>query len=186
LQFPSNTGAVKPFILPRLLSWTQLPSPEHKFFSGTALYSKQVEIPASILSTNQRYYLDLGRVEVIGEARWNGTVLPLQWRRPFLADITGVIRAGTNRIDVRVVNLWPNRLIGDEQFPDDCEWRDSVPGQTGTPLVRWPDWLTQNKPRPTSRVAFTTWKFYSKDSPLLPSGLLGPVLLRTAREVPLN
>lgn len=29
-------------------------------------------------------------------------------------------------------------------------------------------------------VAFTTWKWYSKDDPLLESGLLGPVRLRSA------
>jgi len=80
---------------------------------------------------------------------------------------------------VEVTNLWPNRLIGDEQLPPDCEWN-------GPAIKAWPDWLLQGKPRPnTGRIAFTTWRHYTADSPLLPSGLLGPVAVRVGKVVPL-
>jgi hypothetical protein len=73
-------------------------------------------------------------------------------------------------LEIRVANLWPNRLIGDEQQPPDAEY---APGGN---LSRWPEWLLKGEPRPSAgRLTFSTWKHYGKDSPLLPSGLLGPV-----------
>jgi hypothetical protein len=85
-------------------------------------------------------------------------------------DITSAVKPTGNRLEIRVANLWPNRLIGDEREPADAEYA------RGGNLVRWPDWLLEGKPRPSSgRLTFSTWKHYDKDSPLLPSGLLGPV-----------
>jgi hypothetical protein len=79
-----------------------------------------------------------------------------------------------------VVNLWPNRLIGDASLPEDCEWEDAFGGKR---LVRWPPWLLEGKPSPTGRLTFATWKVWDADAPLLPSGLLGPVTLRAARRI---
>ncbi len=96
--------------------------------------------------------------------------------RPWRTDITRAVRKGANVLEIVVANLWPNRLIGDEQRPPDAEY-----GRDGN-LARWPGWLTQGKPRPTSgRLTFTTWKHFDKGSPLLPSGLLGPVTIRAER-----
>jgi hypothetical protein len=74
------------------------------------------------------------------------------------------LRKGDNELDIEVVNRWPNRLIGDERMPDD-----------GIKDGKWPEWLTKGLPRTSGRYTFTTYRHYSKDSPLLPSGLLGPV-----------
>jgi len=70
-------------------------------------------------------------------------------------------------------------MIGDAALPDDMDWQ---PAAKGNQLpARWPDWLLQGKPRPSGRIAFCTRKDVStKDSPLLPSGLLGPVRSRPA------
>jgi hypothetical protein len=68
-------------------------------------------------------------------------------------------------------------MIGDEQLPDDSERNPD-----GT-LKRWPDWLNTDKPSPSGRFTFTTWRLWKKDSPLQPSGLLGPVVIRSAKSV---
>jgi hypothetical protein len=119
-------------------------------------------------------------VQVIAEVRLNGKDLGILWKAPFRVDVTDAAKAGDNELEVRVTNLWPNRLIGDEQYPDDCEWN-------GITLKRWPDWMVKGVTRPVpERVAFTTWKHWHKDSPLQPSGLIGPVVLRTLTQTPVK
>jgi hypothetical protein len=99
--------------------------------------------------------------------------LGVLWKPPFLVNITAAAKPGVNHLVVKVTNLWPNRLIGDEHLPADCEW-------DGDQLKAWPQWLLDGQPSPTGRLTFTTWHHWKKDSPLLISGLLGPVTLRTA------
>jgi hypothetical protein len=90
--------------------------------------------------------------------------------------ITAAANPKNNRLEIAVANLWPNRLIGDEQLPPDAEF------DAGGRLLRWPEWLLKGEPRPVAgRYAFATWRHFSKDSPFLPSGLIGPVTLRTQR-----
>jgi len=79
------------------------------------------------------------------------------------------VKSRGNRLEVEVANLWPNRLIGDEELPDD-----------GIQQSCWPDWLLNGTPRPSGRLTFTTNRFYKKGDPLLPSGWLGPVSLVSA------
>ncbi len=90
--------------------------------------------------------------------------------------MTGALQPGPNKLEVKVTNLWANRLIGDERYPDDC----TADGKWLTgPLPAWPEWFRKGQPRPEPRrLTFTTWKYYTRDTPLLPSGLLGPVTLR--------
>ena len=89
------------------------------------------------------------------------------------------VRPGRNELEVRVTNLWVNRLIGDEQLPDDRRWGPAS-GLGGQPLAEWPKWLLEGKPSPSGRYTFTTWRHWTKDSPLVESGLLGPVTLQAA------
>ena len=81
----------------------------------------------------------------------NGRPVGVAWKAPFRVDVTDAVTPGANRVEVRVSNLWPNRLIGDKQ------------------------------PGATRKYAFAVLDNFRADSPLLPSGLLGPVqLLRSA------
>ena len=107
----------------------------------------------------------------------NGQSLGTLWKPPFRVDATAALKPGANSLEVKVVNLWINRMIGDEQLPEDS---DRNPDGT---LKKWPAWLEQGKPSPTGRFTFTTWRLYKKGDPLVESGLLGPVLLRPAEAV---
>ena len=179
---PAGRGAPETAVFDRLASWTTRPEPGIKYFSGTATYEKQWELPANLPGPSRRLLLDLGEVKNLAEVKLNGQDLGILWKPPFCVDATNALKPGTNRLEVRVTNLWPNRLIGDEQLPDDCQWGPPS-GRGGNMLKEWPRWLVEGKPRTSGRLTFSTWKHWFKDSELLPSGLLGPVQVRCVEEV---
>jgi hypothetical protein len=161
----------------RLISWPEHPDEGVKYFSGTAVYSCNFKVD----DVSHRLMLDLGRVEVIAKVTINGQPLEVLWKPPFVYDISGKVHAGENSLKVEITNLWPNRLIGDENYPDDCTPNQSwLQGR----LLAIPEWLKLGKPRPEPRrLTFTTYKHWKKGDPLLPSGLLGPVTLQAFDEV---
>ncbi len=179
LSFPPNWGAPPAVALDKLISWTDHTNDGVRYFSGTATYAKEIQIPAERLIAGRELWLDLGAVKNFAEVSLNGQDLGVLWKPPFRVNVTAAAKPGLNRLVVKVTNLWPNRLIGDEQLPPDCEWN-------GMELKAWPQWLLDGKPSPTGRLTFTTWHHWTKDSRLLESGLLGPVTLRTAEVIPAN
>jgi len=86
-------------------------------------------------------------VKSIADVRVNGRSVGYAWRPPFRVDVTDAVTTGMNNVEIRVSNLWPNRLIGDKQ------------------------------PGVARKYAFAIFDPFRADSPLLPSGLLGPVRL---------
>jgi hypothetical protein len=97
-----------------------------------------------------RNRLDLGTVEVMAQVILNGRDLGILWRPPYRVDVTDALKPGSNTLEIRVANLWPNRMIGDAALPE------------------------------TQRLTWSSWQPFSKDMPLLKSGLLGPVKLESA------
>jgi alpha-L-rhamnosidase len=175
LSFQPNRGAPNDVRFEKLMSWTDHADPGIRYFSGTASYLVRFDLPKDYQQDHSETWLDLGAVSVIAEVRLNGKNLGVLWHSPFRVDASKALQPGANSLEIDVSNLWVNRLIGDEQHPDDCEW-------TGKALTRWPDWLDKGTPRPaTNRFTFTTWKHWTASDPLLPSGLLGPVTLHPAR-----
>jgi hypothetical protein len=181
VRFQEGRGAPEELQFDNLLSWEKHPDPGIRYFSGTAGYSIHFDVPESFTKEDQEVWLDLGDVEVIADVRLNGKDLGTLWTRPYRTELGDALQTGSNTLEVEVTNLWVNRLIGDEQFPDDCEWGE------GKYLTHWPEWFLKGEQRPEpSRISFTTWKHWSKDDSLVPSGLLGPVSLRCARIIPLK
>ena len=165
----------------KLASWSESNDEYIKYFSGTATYSKKFEIPMGFLGPNRRVILDLGRVEVVAELKVNGQGLGTLWTHTKTVDVTDYLKPGKdNELEIRVTNLWPNRLIGDEFLPPNG---DRNPNGT---LKQWPDWLLSGKPDPSGRETFSMWNLWSKDDALLPSGLIGPVKLIPVWTVPLE
>jgi hypothetical protein len=189
LSFPPNWGAPPSVVLDRLISWPEHAESGVKYFSGTATYEKDLQIPADALVKGGLLWLDLGVVKNLAKVKVNGVDLGVLWKRPFRVDIAPASRAGSNRLEIQITNQWPNRLIGDEQLPEDIGWWGTFDKRSGQGVdwtKDWPQWLKEGKPSPTGRVTFTTWRHYTKDSPLLPSGLLGPVTLQPAESLPIK
>ena len=177
LTFPPGWDAPEHVRYEELRSWTESEDFGIKYFSGTVRYENQLIVPRERLAEGLRLVLDLGDVRELCRVHINGKQVATQWKSPFRLDITSMVKAGKNSLVVEVTNLWTNRLIGDEQFPDDMGWN-------GAQLKAWPDWFVNHAPRPEPRrKTFTTWRHNFKDTPLLPSGLIGPVLLRSVRVV---
>jgi hypothetical protein len=171
VQFQTGRGAPPQAEFAALADWSKHTDSGIRYFSGTATYITEFDWAPS--SGTQHHKLDLGAVQVMAEVRLNGKDLGILWKPPYAVDASKALKPGSNKLEVKVTNLWPNRLIGDEQFPEDCTADGSW--KTG-PIPAWPEWFLKGQPRPEPRrLTFTTWKYYTKDSPLLPSGLLGPV-----------
>jgi hypothetical protein len=146
-----------------LYDWTASKVDGIRYYSGEAHYRKTFDLT---VHQHGRVYLDLGKVKDMARVRLNGKDLGVLWTAPWQVDITDIVRTHGNQLDITIANRWPNRLIGDERLPDD-----------GIKDGKWPDWLLKGQPRTSGRFTFTTYKHYTKDSPLLPSGLLGPVTI---------
>ena len=156
---------------PALVSWTERPERDIRYFSGSATYAKSVACPAP--GEGERILLDLGGVKNFADVTVNGRALPTLWKPPFRVDVTDAAKTGRLDVRVKVTNLWPNRLIGDDALPVDCAWEGE--GRVG--LKEIPAWVNEGKPSPLGRLTFTTWRHWLKDDPPLVSGLLGPVRL---------
>jgi hypothetical protein len=134
----------------RLTSWSDNSNAGVKYYSGTATYTKSIEIPADAIGPDARLWLDLGDVKDVASVTVNGRDLGVLWKAPYKVDVTGVLTAGENQLTIKVTNLWVNRMIGDQQ------------------------------PWALKKYTFADFTPYKAESPLLPSGLLGPVQLYSA------
>ena len=172
VTFPSGLGAPARATFDKLISWSLHEDDGIRHFSGTAVYHKQFTAPENWIDPSNSMELDLGQVKVMAEVTLNGKNLGVLWQPPFRVPISDAVRAGSNDLEIRLTNLWPNRLIGDARHPDDVEWNGWI-------VKQWPDWLVHHSKRPTTdRIAFATWRHWNAESPLLISGLLGPVKVR--------
>ena len=107
----------------------------------------------------------------------NGIKIGVLWTSPWRIEIGSSLRSGENLIEIAFTNVWANRLIGDEQEPEDLLWIEGDPNfKSGHFLKEFPEWFLKHEKRPSQgRYTFTTWNYFTKDSPLAPSGLMGPV-----------
>ena len=178
---PKRGGPDRPVSFPALEDWTKRPEPEIKYFSGTATYRKSFDLAATERARPEAIAaLDLGSVQHIARVRLNDRDLGVVWCAPWRVAIPrGLLQATGNQLALEITNTWANRLIGDEQEPADSEWASGHMG-FGGPLKEFPDWFLRDTARPSKgRLTFTTWNYFAKDSPLTPSGLVGPVTLVT-------
>ncbi len=113
----------------------------------------------------------------MARVKLNGRDFNVLWKPPYRMEIDQFAKPGENKLEVEVTNLWINRMIGDENLPE-----DSARNPNGT-LKRWPEWLLDGKSSPTGRETFTSWRLWHKGDQLQDSGLLGPVTLQSSLRV---
>jgi len=109
-------GCHKTVEFPTLTAWNEHSDSGIKYYSGSAIYRKKVSISASEMLQGQ-IWLDLGNVKNIAEVSVNGQPVGELWRAPFRIELSRYLKPGDNELEVKVTNLWVNRLIGDQQ-PD--------------------------------------------------------------------
>jgi len=148
--------------IPRLMSWTEFDHPGIKYFSGIATYHKEFEIPFDTIPDDLVVKINLGDVQEIADVVLNGKPLGIVWKPPFVVDVTDAIVPGNNILSVEVANQWSNRLVGDEQEDGDHDY-------TNTNI-------------PYSIMWEQSWK----ETPLQPSGLLGPVQVKFMKKITLQ
>ena len=147
LSFPPKWGAPEKVALEKLISWTEHGDKGVKHFSGTATYTKEFAWNGKP-ANGVRWLLDLGGVKEIAQVKLNGQDLGILWKPPFRVDATAALHPGENTLEVRVTNLWPNRMIGDAALPKE------------------------------KRFTWSVFEPFKPDDALLTSGLLGPVELK--------
>ena len=117
VDFPPNFGAPPNITLPKLESWTVNADEGVKYFSGTAIYTKSVNVDRRWLRPGHKVLLNLGTVNDLVEVSVNGKPLGLLWKAPYEVDVTSALKSGANHLEIKVTNEWTNRLIGDRLTP---------------------------------------------------------------------
>jgi hypothetical protein len=145
VSFQAKRGSPVQATFESLTPWNENADKAIKYFSGTGTYSKTFQAPAEWFKEGTELWIDLGTVQNLAEVVINGKSLGIVWKTPFRVDATEAIKQGENKLEIKVTNLWVNRLIGDQQ------------------------------PNVKEKTTYVSMPFYRSESPLKPSGLLGPV-----------
>ncbi len=151
VSFPSNWGAPSSISLKKLASWSDSQNPGVRYFSGTATYFKTFDAPAGWFQPGTKLWINLGSVKNLADLTVNGHRLGILWHSPYQVDATGALHPGVNRLEVKVTNAWVNRIIGDLQ------------------------------PDAKKHYTYIDFQPYKANSPLLPSGLVGPVTIEAVK-----
>lgn len=145
VSFQSERGVPQEATFEQLQSYTESNIPGIKYFSGTATYVKHFNLTKKDVRHVKEFLIDLGDLKNIAEITVNGRNIGTVWNSPYKIDIGNSLKKGKNQLEIKVANLWINRLIGDQQ-PDE-----------------------------KNKITWTSTKFYNAQSDLRPSGLMGPV-----------
>ncbi len=153
LHFDPKLGGPGTVKFEVLDDWSKRPEEGVRHYSGVATYRTRFDLPPGIART-PGLQISLGDVRVMARVRLNGQELGTLWCEPWTVDIGDRVLEKGNELEIDVANLWPNRLIGDQQLPAE------------------------------QRISWSTWNPYTKDAALLPSGLLGPVTVLAVQPHP--
>ena len=140
-------GPKEPVVFEALTDWTTNSDDLIKYYSGTAVYKSSFKLDAA--PDGNHILIDLGDFVAMARVKVNGQDAGGLWTAPYTLDITDLVKAGDNEVEIEVVNTWLNRLIGDLNLPE---------------------------AKRTTWAAINSWK---ADSPLQKAGLFGPVVIES-------
>nr|WP_067053581.1 glycosyl hydrolase [Mucilaginibacter sp. L294] len=143
-------GPANPVIFNTLSDWSVNPNDSIRYYSGTAFYNNTFTL--ATVKKGQKVFVDLGMVKAIAKVTVNGVAVGGAWTAPYKVDITSALKFGENRLEIKVVNTWVNRLIGDTKLPQSERIT----------------WLSNNRFNPTDKLES--------------SGLLGPVKIEVVNQ----
>ena len=147
LSFDPKWGGPEKITFNKLSLWNTHNNPGIRYYSGTVIYNNTFNLLTEQYR-DKRVYLDLGEMYNLAEVYINGKNAGVWWQPPFTGDITDFLENGVNQLEIHVVNLWPNRITGDNFLPENERY-------TKTNVIK-----------------------FVKDYPLRPSGLVGPVRIK--------
>jgi hypothetical protein len=117
LSFPENWGAPSSVNLDKLISWIDHENEGINYFSGKATYSNSFNISKETLGEDKSIVIDLGEVFDVAEVFLNNNSAGILWTKPFKVDITDIVKEGENQVEIKITNMWINRLTGDMDLP---------------------------------------------------------------------
>jgi hypothetical protein len=163
VAFDPQWGGPADVEFPKLINWMKSAEDGIKYYSGKATYRKTFDMnfksdsTIKTLKNDERLFLDLGNVMNVAEVRLNGRKLGILWCAPWRVEITRSVKPADNLLEIDVINLWANRVVGDLNLPKEKRFT-----------------------RTHDKFRFDMLK---SDTPLLDSGLLGPVrILKNSEE----
>ena len=147
---PKTGGPTQPVLFKKLEDWIQNTDNRIKYYSGAANYQNGFNLEK--ISTGERILLDLGNLPGIAKVKINGKAVGGVWTAPYKIDITSAVKPGKNQLDIKIINNWTNRLIGDRNLPE------------------------------KERITWTYWQSSINNQKLQSSGLTGPVRLQVVKQ----
>lgn len=116
VMFDTTMGGPQKVFFEDLSNWIDRPEEGIKYYSGTATYRKSFNLSFK-KGNGERIYLDLGDVKHVSSVRFNNKDLGVLWCTPWRIDITDYVKEIGNFVEIDVINLWANRVIGDWKLP---------------------------------------------------------------------
>jgi hypothetical protein len=147
VAFDEQWGGPKQVAFEQLIPWNRHENTGIRHYSGIATYSKTIEVSPAMLDGKSRMLLQFGSVAEMAEVKVNGQSCGIVWAKPYQLDVTDALKPGENQLVIEVANHWANRIIGDAALPE------------------------------SERKTKTNIQKLTKDTPLIESGLTGPVIL---------
>ncbi|MFY0626843.1 MAG: hypothetical protein JXR07_11120 [Reichenbachiella sp.] len=115
IDFESKNIAPYTITTPELMDWSKSEDDLLKYYSGTANYTTTFNYQKT---KAKEVLIDLGEVGVMATVTLNGKNIGTSWMAPYRLNVSAAIQEGENKLEIKVVNVWRNRLTGDKTLPE--------------------------------------------------------------------